>query len=96
VKPEGADYLEKARHCLLGAKTIAAAGISDVAAREAYFAAFHAAEGYVFECTDKAVKTHRGVRSLFNRLGRYPSCQRTRIKPNATARVYEQNRNSIY
>jgi hypothetical protein len=26
VKPEGADYLEKARHCLLGAKTIAVAG----------------------------------------------------------------------
>jgi uncharacterized protein (UPF0332 family) len=68
VKPETADYLEKARHCLVSAKTIADAGLPDVAAREACLAAFHAAEAYIFERTGKTAKTHRGVRSQFNRL----------------------------
>ena len=70
MKPETAEYLDKARHCLVGAKTIAAAGLPDVAAREAYLAAYHAAEAYIFECTGKAAKTHRGVRSQFSRLAR--------------------------
>ena len=68
MKPEAANYLDKARHCLNGAKTVASAGLPDIAAREAYLAAFHAAEAYIFEHTDKAAKTHRGVRSQFNRL----------------------------
>jgi uncharacterized protein (UPF0332 family) len=63
VKPEAADYLNKARHCLAGAKRIAAAGLPDVAAREAYLAAYRAAEAYTFEHAGKAAKTHRGVRS---------------------------------
>ena len=33
------------------------------------------AEAYIFECTGKAAKTHRGVKSQFNRLAR----QETRI-----------------
>jgi uncharacterized protein (UPF0332 family) len=70
VKPETADYSEKARHCLAGAGTIAEAGLPDVAAREAYLAAYHAAEAYIFERTDKAAKTHRGVRGQFGRLAR--------------------------
>jgi uncharacterized protein (UPF0332 family) len=68
VRPEAADYLDKARHCLTSAKTIASSGLPDVAAREAYLAAFHAAEAYIFERTGKAAKTHRGVRSELNRL----------------------------
>jgi uncharacterized protein (UPF0332 family) len=68
VKAETADYLDKSRHCVAGAKTIAAAGLPDVAAREAYLAAYHAAEAYIFERTNKAAKTHRDVRSQFNRL----------------------------
>jgi uncharacterized protein (UPF0332 family) len=75
VKPEAADYLDKARHCLASAKTIAAAGVPDVAAREAYLAVYHGAEAYIFECIGKAAKTHRGVKSQFNRLAR----QETRI-----------------
>jgi uncharacterized protein (UPF0332 family) len=58
------------RRCLAGAKRIAAAGLPDVAAREAYLAAYHSAEAYIFERTDKAAKTHRGVRSQFGRLAR--------------------------
>jgi uncharacterized protein (UPF0332 family) len=68
VTPETVDYLGKARHCLAGAKRIAAAEVPDVAAREAYLAVYHAAEAYIFELTGKAVKTHRGIRSQFNRL----------------------------
>lgn len=68
MRPETADYLGKARHCLAGAKKIAAAEVSDVAAREAYLATYHAAEAYIFEKTGRAVKTHRGVRSQLNRL----------------------------
>ncbi len=41
-----------------------------VAAREAYYAAFHAAEAYIFEHTGKVASTHRGVRSEFARLAR--------------------------
>lgn len=70
MKPEAADYLDKGRHCLAGAKRIAAAGLPHVAAREAYLAAYHAAEAYLFERTGKAAKTHRGVRSQFGRLTR--------------------------
>jgi hypothetical protein len=64
VNPETAEYLDKAHRCLAGAKTIAAAGLPDVAAREAYLAVYHAAEAYIFERTDKAAKTHRGVRRI--------------------------------
>jgi len=71
VKPEAADYLGKARHCLAGAKTIAAAAVPGVAAREAYLAVYHAAEAYIFERTGRAAKTHRGVKSQFNRLAQH-------------------------
>ena len=70
MKPESSDYLAKARHCLASAKTIAAAEVPDVAAREAYLAVYHVAEAYVFERTGKAAKTHRGVKILSNRLAR--------------------------
>jgi uncharacterized protein (UPF0332 family) len=71
VKPEAADYLGKARHCLDDAKQIAAATpLHRIVAREAYLAAYHAAEAYLFERTGKAAKTHRGLRSEFGRLAR--------------------------
>jgi uncharacterized protein (UPF0332 family) len=44
-----ADYLDKAHRCLVGARTTAAAGLPDVAAREAYLALSHAVEAYIFE-----------------------------------------------
>jgi uncharacterized protein (UPF0332 family) len=70
VKSETADYLGKARTCLADARQIAALPLPRLAAREAYYAAFHAAEAYIFECTGKAATTHRGVRSEFTRLAR--------------------------
>ncbi|HJU16296.1 MAG TPA: HEPN domain-containing protein [Stellaceae bacterium] len=70
MKPETADYLEKARRCLQNAIKISEAEVFDVAAREAYLAAYHAAEAYIFGQTGKAAKTHHGVRSRFSRLAR--------------------------
>jgi uncharacterized protein (UPF0332 family) len=70
MKPEAADYLRKARESLAEARTIAAASVPRVAAREAYLAAFHAAEAYIFERESKTVKTHRGLRTQFSLLAK--------------------------
>jgi len=71
MRSEAADYLGKARQCLDDAQQIAAATLlHHIAAREAYLAAFHAVEAYLFERTVKAAKTHRGLRSEFGRLAR--------------------------
>ena len=71
MKSEAADYLGKARQCLNDAEQIAAAtSLHHIVAREAYLAAFHAVEAYLFERTGKAAKTHRGLRSEFGRLAR--------------------------
>ena len=70
MKPETADYLDKARTCLADARRIATLPLPRLAAREAYYAAFHAAEAYIFEHTGKVAMTHRGVRSELARLAR--------------------------
>jgi uncharacterized protein (UPF0332 family) len=70
MKAETADYLTKARATLSDAEQIAALPLPHVAAREADYAAYHAAEAYIFEQTGKATTTHRGVRSEFGRLAR--------------------------
>jgi uncharacterized protein (UPF0332 family) len=88
LKPETADCLTKARECLDGAKQIAQLPLPQVAAREAYLAAFHAAEAYIFEQTSRTVKTHRGLRTTFSRLAR----NEPRIAPeylSFLARAYE-------
>jgi uncharacterized protein (UPF0332 family) len=54
MKPEAADYLGKARQCLDDAEQIAAVTpLHHIVAREAYLAAYHAAEAYLFERTGK-------------------------------------------
>ncbi len=70
MKSETADHLRKARQFLADARTIAGISLHHVAAREAYLAAFHAAEAYIFERTGTAVKTHRGLRVMFSRLAK--------------------------
>ena len=59
MRPETADSLAKARATLADAQQIATLPLPHVAAREAYYAAFHAAEAYIFEQTDKVATTHR-------------------------------------
>src|SRR5215472_12776953 len=61
MKSEAADYLGKARQCLDDAQQIAAAtSLYHIVAHEAYLAAFHAVEAYLFERTGKAAKTQGG------------------------------------
>ena len=43
MTPEAADYLSKARDDLNDARKVAAIGLAKMAARAAYYAAFHAA-----------------------------------------------------
>ena len=70
MKVETADYLAKAKATLADAQKIATLPLPHIAAREAYLAAFHAAEAYIFEHTEKAARTHRGVQAEFARLAR--------------------------
>lgn len=70
MTPEARDYLDKARGDLDDAAKIAAIGLATIAARAAYYAAFHAAEAYIVELSGKIAKTHSGVRSEFARLAK--------------------------
>jgi len=68
VKPEAAQYLDKARQTLKEARAVAGIGLAEAAARAAYLAAFHAAQALIFERSAKVPKTHRGVHAQFSRL----------------------------
>lgn len=70
MRPETADYLERARACLADAQQIAALPLPHIAAREAYLAAYHAGEAYVFERMGRPAKTHRGLRAMIARLAK--------------------------
>jgi uncharacterized protein (UPF0332 family) len=68
VTPEAAGYLNKARPCLAFARTNLEVGLGNDAGRNAYLAAFHAAQSLIFERTGKVAKSHHGVHAEFNRL----------------------------
>jgi uncharacterized protein (UPF0332 family) len=70
VTPEAARYLEKAGEDLSEAQQIAAIHLAKVAARSAYYAAFHAAEAYIVAKTGRVARTHSGVRAEFSRLAK--------------------------
>ncbi|HUB50117.1 MAG TPA: HEPN domain-containing protein [Acetobacteraceae bacterium] len=70
MNPEPAESLTTARQHLKDAKTIRGLDIAHVAAREAYLAAFHAAEAFIHDRTGRVVKTHSGLRTLFARLAK--------------------------
>ena len=70
MTPEAAVHLRKSEQCLQRAKTILDAGVPEVAAREAYLAAFHAAQAMISARTGREAKTHGGVRTQFARLTR--------------------------
>jgi uncharacterized protein (UPF0332 family) len=63
VTPEAAAYLERGGEVLNDPRQIVAIGLAKVAARSAYYAAFHAAEAYIFEKSGRIAKTHKGVRN---------------------------------
>ena len=70
MTPEAAEALATARQHLSDAKAIGGLRIAHVAAREAYLAAFHAAEAFIHERTGRTVKTHSGLRTVFSRLAK--------------------------
>jgi uncharacterized protein (UPF0332 family) len=55
---------------LTRARIILAAGVAEDAARDAYLAAFHAAQALISERTGKNAKTHTGVHIAFARLAK--------------------------
>ncbi len=65
--------------------------LAKVAARSAYYAAFHAAEAFIVERTGKIAKTHSGVRTEFARLLREtPESGRTLLRFLAQAYKYKE------
>lgn len=70
MTPEASEHLDKARQCLIRARTILGVGIAEDAGRNAYLAAFHAAQAWIAERTGRDAKTHRGVHAQFARLTR--------------------------
>jgi uncharacterized protein (UPF0332 family) len=68
LTPEAENYLARARDDLDDARKIGAIPLARLAARSAYYAAFHAAEALIVERTGKVAKTHSGVRTEFARL----------------------------
>ncbi len=68
MTPEIGEHLNKARECLTRAKIILGAGVGEDAGRDAYLAAFHAAQAFILARSGKVVKTHRGVHRLFSQL----------------------------
>lgn len=69
MTPEAARFLDKARQCLADA-VVYQPLVPRIAGREAYLAAFHAAEALLYERTGKVAKTHRGLRAQFARIAK--------------------------
>ena len=70
MTPEAEQYLRSAYRELDEGQQIATLGLARVVARAAYYAAFHAAEAYIFERSGQASKTHSGVRNRFGVLAK--------------------------
>lgn len=68
MTPEAARFLEKALTLLTQADIMLGVGLYEFAGRNAYLAAFHAAQAYIFENAAKVLKTHNGVQTEFLRL----------------------------
>lgn len=69
MTPEASRFLEKARQCLADAALYQPL-VARIAGREAYLAAYHAAEALVYERTGKIARTHRGLRAQFAKLAK--------------------------
>ena len=68
MTPEVAAYLDKAREDLADARKIWAIRLPKVAARSAYYVAFHAAEALLLARTGRIAKTHTGLRSALSQI----------------------------
>jgi uncharacterized protein (UPF0332 family) len=70
VTPEIGEHLDKACECLARAKIILDAGVGEDAGRDAYLAAFHAAQALILARSGRVVKTHRCVQRVVSQLAR--------------------------
>ena len=70
MKPETAQYLDKAQQALSEARAVAGIELAEAAGRAAYLAAFHAEQALIFERNGKVPKTHRGVHAQFSKLAK--------------------------
>lgn len=70
MTPEASAYLDKARQCLGYARIDLDVGLGNDAGRNAYLAAFHAAQAFIFDRTGKVAKSHQGVHAEFSRLAK--------------------------
>jgi uncharacterized protein (UPF0332 family)/predicted nucleotidyltransferase len=68
VKQIVENSLNGARHRLNNARKALAAEIYDIAAREAYMAAFNAAQALIFDRRGTVPRTHRGTHSTFGEI----------------------------
>jgi len=94
VKPETAQYLDKARQALKEARATAGIELGEAAARAAYLAVFHAAQAMIFERDAKVPKTHRGVHAQFSRLARNEPTLGTELS-RFLSRAYDFKRSPI-
>jgi uncharacterized protein (UPF0332 family) len=70
VKRQAQLHLDKARRLFRDARKALDAELVEIAGREAYLAAFHAALAFIAERTGRTPKTHRGTHVEFARLSR--------------------------
>ena len=68
MKPESATFIDQAAIMLERARVMLTVDLNEDAGRAAYLAAFHIAQAFIFERTDRVSKTHRGVQAEFFRL----------------------------
>ena len=68
MKPETEKALAKSARDLADADKMMSVGLHEAAARNAYMAAFYAAQAMIFEISGKVTKTHKGVHAEFARL----------------------------
>lgn len=91
MTPEAQDYLDKAREELTEARQILGIGLAKVAARSAYYAAYHAAEAVLAARTGRVAKTHTGVRTALAQLLREaPDADRNLLTFLARAYKYKE------
>jgi uncharacterized protein (UPF0332 family) len=78
MKPESATFIDQAAIMLERARVMLTVDLNEDAGRAAYLAAFHVAQAFIFERTDRVSKTHRGVQAEFFRLTKDdPRCDQT-------------------
>lgn len=68
MKPQTSAFLEKSRELLERADTMLGVGLNEDAGRNAYLAALHAAQAFLFETHGRVFKKHASVQSEFGRL----------------------------